>query len=222
MACYLLQFLTSASNLFGQEFREIHTTWLEQKENEEQRGAVETEEREGEEEEDVMAAEVPAEVETPIAFVPQDLPASIDIDIPSSILHNVESSSETFVNILPTATSSPTLTISTVSDLTPTELGEDIEHGEEQTPTRHDTFYFEDGNVEIVCEYTVFRVHSTIISFSSSKLRDILSSSTILNASMPEGCPRISFTDSAEDFGVLLKMIYIPEYVPLLNVGSEG
>ena len=74
-----------------------------------------------------MAAEVPVEVETPIAFVPQDLSsAAIDIDTSSSILHNLESSSETFVNIPATAVSSPTLTISTVSDLTPTELGEQI------------------------------------------------------------------------------------------------
>ena len=205
--------------MFDQEFRRVHTTWLEQKEKEEQRDTVEPEERRGEEEEDIMAAEIPAEVKTPVAFVPQDLPASIDIDIPSSILHNVGSSSETFVNILPTAASSPTLTISTISDLTPTELGEEIEHAEEQTTTRHNTFYFEDGNVEIVCEHTVFRVHSTIISFSSSKLRDILSPSTILSAPMPEGCPRIAFIDSAEDFGVLLKMIYTPGYVPSSRYG---
>ena len=36
-----------------------------------------------------MASEVPVEVETPVAFVPQDLPAAIDVDVPSSILHNV-------------------------------------------------------------------------------------------------------------------------------------
>ena len=152
-----------------QEFREVHTTWLDQKEKEEQKDVAEAEERKEEKEEDTMVTEVSAEVKAPVVFVPQE-----------------------------------------------------IERSEEQTTIRHDTFYFEDGNVEIMCEHTVFRVHSTIISFSSSKLRDILSSSTILNASMPEGCPRISFTDSAEDFGVLLKMIYIPEYVPLLNVGSEG
>ena len=168
-----------------------------------------------------MAAELSAEVETPVAFVPHDLPAPINIDIHSSILHNVESSSETFVNILPTATSSPTLTISTISDFTPTELGEEIEHAEEQKTIHHDTFYFEDGNVEIVCEHTVFRVHSTIISFSSSKLRDILSPSTIINAPMTEGCPRVDFIDSAEDFGVLLKMIYTPGYVSPLHAGSD-
>ena len=148
-----------------------------------------------------MTAEVPAEVETPVAFVPQDLPTT-GIDTPF----------EPFFDIPTTAGSSPTLTISTVSDLTPTELGEDIEHSEEQTTTRHDTLYFEDGNVEIVCGDTVFRVHSTIISLSSSELRDILSPSALLNASRPEGCPRIVFKDSAEDFGVLLRMIYIPGY----------
>jgi hypothetical protein len=31
---------------------------------------------------------------------------------------------------------------------------------------------------------------------------------------MPEGCPRVVFKDSAEDFAVLLKMIYTPGYVP--------
>jgi len=74
----------------------------------------------------------------------------------------------------------------------------------------HDTFYFEDGNVEIVCEHTLFRVHSTTISFSSPKLRDILSQSALLRAPTPEGRPRIAVTDTAQDFAVLLKMIYTP------------
>ena len=202
----------------GQELREIHTTWLEQKEEEgEQRDVAENEEHKGkEEEETVMAVEVPAEVKTPVAFVSQDLAiAAIDIDIPSStlqgvkppsILYAMESSPEAF-DTPATAISSPTLSIFTVSDLTPTELGE------ERTTVRHETFYFEDGNVEIVCGDTVFRVHSTTISFSSSKLRDMLSPSTLLNAPTPEGCPRVVFTDSTEDFETLLKMIYTPGYV---------
>ena len=176
-----------------------------------------------EEEEDTVAAEVPAEVETPVAFVSQNLPAAtIDINIPSSTfqgikspytLHGVDSSSGTFVDVPTTAVSSPAFSISTVSDLTPTELSEGIEHSGEQVTTRHNTFYFEDGNVEITCGDTVFRVHSTVVSFSSSKLRDILSPSTLLDAPMPGGCPRIVFTDSAEDFAILLQMIYTPGYV---------
>jgi hypothetical protein len=95
-----------------------------------------------------------------------------------------------------------------VSDLTPTELG-DIENGQEET-TSQDTFYFEDGNMEIACGDTIFRVHSTIVSFSSSKLREILSRPALLKAPTPEGCPRITVLDSAEDFTMLLKMIYTP------------
>ena len=203
----------------GQELHEIHTAWLQQKDEEEQRDARKTQECQvgGDE---TAAAGFPAEVETPVVFVPKDLPADrIDIRLPSSILqdikppfgfHDAESSFETFVNVPAGTTSSPTLSISTVSDLTPTEFSEEIEHSEEQTTTRHDTFYFEDGNVEIVCRHILFRVHSTIISFSSSKLRDILSPLALLHAPTPEGCPRVTISESAEDFGILLKMIYTP------------
>ena len=188
----------------GQEFREIHQDWLQRKEEQEK--------------DDAIATEVPAEVATPVALVPQDLPpATIDVQIPPSILQDIESRSifrdvqflsETFVNIPTGTVSSPTLSISTVSDLTPTELGEETE---EQNTVHHDTFYFEDGNVEIVCGDTVvFRVHSTVISFSSPKLRDILSPSALLHAPTPEGRPRITIPESAEDFGILLKMIYTP------------
>ena len=95
-----------------------------------------------------------------------------------------------------------------MSDLTPTELGE-VEQGQEQEAS-NDTFYFEDGNVEIVCGDSVFRVHSSVISFSSSKLREILSQSALLSSPTPEGRPRITISDNAEDFAMLLKMIYTP------------
>lgn len=168
------------------------------------------------EEEGTPASESPAEIETPVALTPRDLPATFDI--PSSILHgiessfvrhNVETSSASFVDIPATTESSPTLSISTISDLAPTELSE------EETVAHHDVFYFGDGNIEIVCGGTVFRVHSTIVSFSSSKLRDTLAPSTLLDAPMPEGCPRVVFKDTPKDFAILLKMIYTPGFVSL-------
>ena len=184
---------------------------MKRKEEEQRDGARDQEPKEGERR---TTAEIPVEAGTSVTFVSQTLPAPmIDINVPSSILQDAGSPSETCVNILATAVSSPTLSFSTVSDLTPTEFGE-IEHSEEQTITPHDTFYFEDGNVEIVCGDTVFRVHSTVISFSSSKLRDILSPPILLNAPMPEGCPRVTVSDNAEDFAVLLEMIYTPGWVP--------
>ena len=124
----------------------------------------------GGEEEGAMAAEVPAEVETPVAFVPQYLPATIEVGIPPSILHgnvfppvehDVESSPDPFTNDRIATISSPTLSISTVSDLTPTKLGEDIRGGGgKQMPTRHKMFYLKDRSVGIVCEHIIFRVHS--------------------------------------------------------------
>ena len=205
-----------------QEFREIHAAWVQRKDEEQQRDAGGTEEHQGEIEHPV-AAEASAEVETPVAFAPQNLPtAAIEIEIPPSISQEIESSSvfnshdldalpEPFISVTTGATSSTTLSISTISDLTPTELGEDIEDGsEQQVATRHNTFYFEDGNVEIMCGGTIFRVHSTIISFSSPKLRDILSQPALLHAPTPGGCPRVTVSNSAEDFAILLKMIHTP------------
>ena len=205
-----------------QELREIHAAWLRRWE---EGGRVEVAETE---KEDGAAVEIPAEIDTPVAFSLQDLPiATIDIDILSSVLQavaspsildDVESSPETFVEV-PTGTpSSPTFSISTISDLTPTEFDDDTgeESGKRMT-TRHETFYFEDGNVEILSGGTMFRVHSTVVSFSSPKLRDILSRSALLRAPTPEGCPRITVTDNAVDFAVLLKMIYTPGWVsPIL------
>jgi len=166
------------------------------------------------------AAEIHAEVETPIAFTPQDISTTIDIGIPYSILQGIEippilcdvvTSSGAFTNHRTAVVSSPTSSISSISDLTPTELGEDTEDSNSgQMTTPHETFYFEDGNVEVVCGHTLFRVHSTTISFSSPNLREIFSQSALLHMPMPEGCPRVTLTDSAQDFAVLLKMICTP------------
>ena len=188
-----------------QAFRKIHTAWLRRKVEDQKRN--------------VATDKILPEVETPVAFVPQDLPTTIDIGISSSILQGIEIplilrdvvTSGAFTEDRTVTVTSPTFSISSLSDLNPTEFGEGIgESGDERTPTRHETFYLEDGNVEVVCGHTIFRLHSPIVSFSSPILRDMLSPSTLLNASMPEGCPRIVFKDSAEDFAVLLKMIYTP------------
>ena len=171
-----------------------------------------------------MVAESIADSETPIAFTPQDLPIAFDVAFPPSVPHGIESPSilrdvepptDPPTDDRTTTGSSPTLSISTISDLTPTEFDYDIrESNGERITTHHETFYLEDGNVEVVCGHTIFRFHSPIVSFSSPKLRDMLSPSTLLNAPMPEGCPQIVFKDNAEDFAVLLKMIYTPGSVP--------
>ena len=195
----------------AQEFREIHAQWLQHRGGEGQRNATTPE------------VPVPEEVDTPVTPVPQNLPAThIGVDDPSSaayagdidslsMLRDVEFSSDTLIDSGVSTASSPTLSISTISDLTPNELDIGESNGERtRIPTRHETFYLEDGNVEIVCEHTIFRIHSSIVSFSSSRLRDMLSPPALLRATAPEGCRRIVFDDRAEDFAVLLKMISTP------------
>ena len=189
---------------------------------EEQRGPSESGEHQNGGGGDIVDADVSAEVKTPVAFVPQGLPdATVGSEIPPSVLQDVEppsvlsdgdSSLDTHIDV-PSGSVSPILTTSTVPDLTPTELDEEIEPGQKQTTAHHDIFYFEDGNVEIACGDIIFRVHSTIISFASSELREILSQPALLNAPTPEGRPRITISDSDEDFGMLLKMIYTPGLV---------
>ena len=189
---------------------------------EKQRGPREIEKHQDSGGGDIIDANISAEVKTPVVFVPQALPdVTAGIEIPPSILQGIKSSSvfgdeysslEMFIDI-PSGPISPTLSISTVSDLAPTELCEETDGGEKQTTAYHDTLYFEDGNVEIACGDIIFRVHSSVISFSSFELGEILSRPVLLCPPTPEGRPRITISDSAEDFSILLKTIYTPGLV---------
>ena len=79
----------------------------------------------------------------------------------------------------------------------------------------HDTFYLEDGNAEVLCRNTLFRVHTTILFFHSPTLRRMFAQTNLATAESPNGCPRILSADSARDFSTLLKMIYLPGFVVL-------
>ena len=79
--------------------------------------------------------------------------------------------------------------------------------------TPHQTFYLEDGNVEVLCGNILFRVHTTILSFHSPALRRMFAQTNLTTAESPNGCPRIQSSDASNDFATLLKMIYLPGYV---------
>ena len=123
------------------------------------------------------------------------------------------------------ATHSPSISISTLSDLTiadpsddesgPT-LADTSDNEPPADPTAlvpHDTFYLEDGNVEVLCENTLFRVTVSTLSFHSPALRRMFAQTNLASAESPNGCPRIPSSDTAKDFTTLLKMIYLPGYV---------
>jgi hypothetical protein len=123
-------------------------------------------------------------------------------------------------------TQSPSISIATLSDFTiaDTSDGEspidaaiaDVSDDEppidDPTATApHETFYLQDGNVEVLCRNTLFRIHTSILSFHSPALRRMFAQTSLDMAESPNGCPRILSSDIATDFATLLKIIYLPE-----------
>lgn len=145
----------------------------------------------------------------------------------------------------PTAQSPSLRSITTLSDFTAADISEDespIDPGPvnsapvDSTPTSptdptpiyptptptdptiitpHSAFNFEDGNVEVLCENTLFRVHTSILSLHSPVLRQTFVRANLASADSPNGCPRIPLPDTAADFTTLLKIVYLPGYVTL-------
>ena len=111
---------------------------------------------------------------------------------------------------------SPSVSVSSLSDFTIADTSDDESPIDPTTITPHDTFYLEDGNVEVLCGNTLFRVHTSILSFHSPALRRMFDQASLESAESPNGCPRVLSSDPPRDFATLLKMIYFPGYVTFL------
>ena len=128
------------------------------------------------------------------------------------------------VSPVPPVTHSPSISIATLSDFTIADASDgesyveptNADTSDDEPPTDptavtpHQTFYLEDGNVEVLCGNTLFRVHTTILSFHSPALRRMFAQTNLVTAESPNGCPRILSSDAPKDFATLLKMIYLP------------
>ena len=124
-------------------------------------------------------------------------------------------------------TRSPSISVATLSDFTIADTPDDgspfdptiTDAPDDELPidptavTQHSTFYIEDGNVEVLCGNTLFRVHTSILSFHSPALRRMFAQISLAAGESSNGCPRILSSDTAKDFTTLLKMIYLPGYV---------
>ena len=127
-------------------------------------------------------------------------------------------------------TQSPSISISTLSDFTIADTSDDEPPNSPTLPDTsddeprvdpmaialHGTFYLEDGNVEVLCGNTLFRVHVSTLSFHSPALRRMFAQASLAAAGSPNGWPRIHSSDTDKDFATLLKMIYLPGFVVLL------
>ena len=115
---------------------------------------------------------------------------------------------------------SPSISIATLSDFTTADTTDDESPLDPTALTPHDTFYLEDGNVEVLCGNTLFRVNTSVLSFNSPVLSRMLAKANLASAESPNGCPRILSSDAAADFVTLLKVIYLPEYATLSCVNK--
>jgi len=126
-------------------------------------------------------------------------------------------------------TRSPSISIASLSDFTTADVSDDEPPVDSTTsdaldderpidPTAaipHKTFYLEDGNVEVLCGNTLFRVTVSTLSFHSPALRQMFAPTNLVTAESSNGCPRILSSDTAKDFATLLKLVYLPEFVVL-------
>ena len=72
----------------------------------------------------------------------------------------------------------------------------------------------------MLCGNTLFRVHAGAVSFYSPVLRRMFAQTSLAAADSPSGCPRIRPSDSAADFAILMKVIYLPGFVvPRVSLG---
>ena len=105
---------------------------------------------------------------------------------------------------------SPSTSVSTLSEFTIADGLDDEPMVEPETTMLHDMFYLDDGSIEIICGATIFRVHTSTLSFHSPVLRQMFSSANLAAAESPNQCPRIVSSDTPADFAALLKAIYLP------------
>ena len=105
------------------------------------------------------------------------------------------------------------MSIASLSDFTVADTSDDESPTDPTTVTHHDTFYLEDGNVEVLCGSTLFRVHAGVLIFQSPVLRQMFAQTSLATADSPNGCPRILSSDTATDFTTLLKRVFLPESV---------
>lgn len=71
-------------------------------------------------------------------------------------------------------------------------------------------YWFEDGNVVLQAENTLFRVHQSILSCHSQIFKDTFAMPQAPSDENEriEGCPVIPLSDTAEDLGNIISLLY--------------
>jgi hypothetical protein len=83
-----------------------------------------------------------------------------------------------------------------------------------RTSVQSQQFWFEDGNIVLEVEGTLFRIHRSIMGKHSKVFKDMFSielpSAGPDQPCTPDGCPIVSLQDPRDDLELYLKIIYEP------------
>lgn len=91
-----------------------------------------------------------------------------------------------------------------VSDASSTALSE----RNVSSPTPAPAWWFDDGNVVLIAEDTLFRVHRGILSHHSDVFRDMFLFPQPEEYEQIERCPVVHLSDTQRDLGILLGALY--------------
>ena len=154
---------------------------------------------------------------TPVATSPGLPNRDPEPQIPQSPPLESSTAPETDTTPTPPVTQSPSISITILPDFMTADSSDDELPIDPTAAAPHETFYLDDRNVEVLCENTLFRVHTSTLSFHSPTLRRMLSQTSLAMAESPNSYPRILSLDTPKDFSTLLKVIYISGLVVALS-----
>ncbi|TCD68725.1 hypothetical protein EIP91_010009 [Steccherinum ochraceum] len=95
---------------------------------------------------------------------------------------------------------------------------DDEAHNPSATTYERGDHWFEDGNVVLVTQSTAFRVHRGVLTKHSDVFKDMFTVPQPANVEMMEGCPVVHLTDTKEDLGRLLTLLF---GLPYSSIGFQ-
>ena len=84
----------------------------------------------------------------------------------------------------------------------------EVDAGSSAKWTRDPKYYFEDGNIVLLAEQTVFRVHKGVLILHSGLLKDMLKLPQETNPELEDGCPLVRLHDPVFHIQWLLETMY--------------
>lgn len=90
----------------------------------------------------------------------------------------------------------------------PSSMLSDASSGALQSDNTAPAWWFDDGNVVLIAEDTLFRVHRGILSHHSVVFRDMFLIPQPEELEKIDGCPVVHLSDGQRELGVLLSALY--------------